>query len=257
MDIIVCIKAVCMNPISFTISDDGERIDCGSRSLVMNEADEYALEQALVMKSEMGGTVTVIVGSGLPAQDILYAAKAKGVDRAIRASPEYSDPISMSGVLAKVIEGIHFDLILAGSESSDNMSGQTGICLAERLSLPFAYAVTAINAKSTSGSVRVKKELGGGIYQIMDICLPALLCVQSGIQPLKYTPPAKIIRARKELLEVCSLEAGALNTITPTQPIRPKLKSLFKPEVTRKAEVLSGKPAEIAPVVIKKILEVR
>lgn len=251
MDIVVCIKALCMSPVRFTLSGDGERIDCGSRTLVMNEVDEYALEQALVMKGELGGTVTAISAGGLSSQDVLYVAKAKGADRAMRVAAEYADPVSVSAVLAKAIEQLHYDLILTGVESSDSMSGQTGICLAAKLGLPFAYAVTAIDARLNLGWVRIRKELGAGVYQVLDIRLPATLCVQSGIQPLKYTPPAKIIRARREPLEVYSLEGSP----SPAA-VRPKFMSLFKPEVTRKAEVLEGKPEEIASIVVKKILEV-
>lgn len=251
MDIVVCIKAVCMSPVRFEVAQEGYKIDCGSRTLVMNEVDEYALEQALVMKGEFGGSITALSAGGLPSQDILYIAKAKGVDRATRVATEYSDPELVSELLAKAIQRQHFDLILTGVESSDGMYGQTGITLAAKLGLPFAYAVTEINAKVTPGFVRVKKELGSGVYQVMDIKLPALLCVQTGIQPLKYTPPAKIIRARKDPLEVFSVDDAAS-----TMAGKARFTEVFKPEITRKAEIIQGKPAEVAPIVIKKILEV-
>jgi electron transfer flavoprotein beta subunit len=246
-------KAVCMNPIRFELSEAGDRIDCGSRTLVMNEIDEYVLEQALVMREEFGGNITVLSLGGLSSQDALYVAKAKGVDRAIRVAADGIDPISISEILAKAIGKLSFDLVLTGVESSDNMTGQTGICLAEKLGLPFAYAVTAIDAKSSSGFVRVTKELGGGVYQVLDIRLPAVLCIQSGIQPLKYTPPARVLRARKEPLEVYSLpDMGPMADRTVQMP---RFVSLFKPESTRKTEMLEGEPTDIASVIVQKILE--
>lgn len=245
-----------MNPVRFELSEAGDRIDCGSRTLVMNEVDEYALEQALVMREELGGSITVISVGGLASQDTLYVAKAKGVDRAIRVAADYADPVSVSEILAKAIEKLHFDVVLTGVESSDNMTGQTGICLAEKLGLPFAYAVTAIEAKSSCDFITVRKELGGGVYQVLDIRLPAVLCLQSGIQPLKYTAPARVLRARNEPLEVYSLQDLVPIAEGAVQPMRPKLVSLFKPEITRKAEYLHGEPGGIASVLVEKIIEV-
>jgi len=245
-----------MNPVRFELSEAGDGIDCGSRTLVMNEVDEYALEQALVMREELGGSVTVISVGGLASQDTLYVAKAKGVDRVIRATADYVDPVSVSEILAKAIERLHFDVVLTGVESSDNMMGQTGIYLAEKLGLPFAYTVTAIDAKSSCDFLTVRKELGGGVSQVLDIRLPAVLCIQSGIQPLKYTAPARVLRARNEPLEVYSLQDLVPMAEGAVQPIRPKLVGLFKPETTRKAEILEGEPSHIASVVIEKILEV-
>jgi electron transfer flavoprotein beta subunit len=256
LDIVVCIKAVCMAPVRFSLSNDGERIDCGSRTLVMNEIDEYAIEQALVMKEEQGGSVIAITAGGLSSQDILYVAKAKGVDRVLRVDAEYSDPALTAGILAKVIESLHYDLILTGVESSDNMAAQTGISLAVRLGLPFAYSVTAIDMKSSPGFLRLKKEMGGGVSQILDIRPPALLCVQSGIQQLKYTAPAKRIRARQEPIEVRQSDSINYDIKKAVQNGHPRFTKLFKPEITRKAEVIQGKPVEIAPLIIKKILEV-
>ena len=253
MEIIVCIKAVCMNPIRFSLSDDGDQIDCGNRTLVTNEIDEYALEQALVMKEQLGGKVTVISAGGLPVQDVLYKAKAMGADRTIRISAELSNPSETAEALAQTVRNIPFDLVLTGSESSDGMNGQTGIYLASKLGLPCAYAVTAVDMETTSGFITINKELGSGIFQVMEIKLPALLCIQSGIQKLRYTPPAKIIQARKEPLEVIDVEIESLNS---AQTMRPKFTKLFKPESSRNAEYMEGNPSEIATKIVRKILEV-
>ncbi|MFC2067440.1 hypothetical protein ACFLTP_00245, partial [Chloroflexota bacterium] len=85
--------------------------------------------------------------------------------------------------------------------------------------------------------------------------LPAVLCIQSGIQPLKYTPPARVLRARKEPLEVYSL--SDLGPLANRGAQMPRFTSLFKPESTRKAKMLEGEPADIAAAVVQKILEAR
>lgn len=243
-----------MNPFYFEISSVGNRIDCGNRSLVMNEIDEYALEQALVLKNDLGGSVTVISAGGLAAQDALYVGKAKGADRAIRISTEYTDPLIISELLARAINKLKFDLIIAGAETSDEMTGQTGICLAEKLGLPSIYAVTSIEAKSNTEPIIVNKELGGGIYQIFEIQMPAVLCVQSGIQPLKYAAPMKIIRARKEPLDVFSEQDLVPPEGVAPQWVSAKLVSVFKPEIGRKAEIIEGEPTEIAVKIAELII---
>lgn len=256
MEIIVCIKAVCMNPVRFVLSESGDSIDCGNKTLVMNEADEYALEQALAMKTELGASVTVISIGGLPTQDTLYVAKAKGADRVIKVDADNTNPLSVSEALTGVIGGLKFDIILTGIESFDSMTGQTGIYLAEKLGLPFAYAVSEIDATPGSDTVRVKKELGGGVYQVLDIKLPAVFCIQSGIQPLKYTPPAKVLRARRELLESYSSQDITPAAAGATPTAQPRLVSVFKPERISKVELLEGDLSKVASAVVDKILEV-
>jgi electron transfer flavoprotein beta subunit len=254
LDIVVCIKPVCLSPVKFELADD--RIRPGTSSLSLNESDEYALEQALVMKAQLGGTVTAITVGGLVFQDGLYVAKAKGVDRAIRVDGDYVDPLSVSELLARVIGTFHFDVILTGLESFDSMSGQTGACLAEKLHLPLAYAVTEIDAKAAgTGKVRIKKELGGGVYQVADVKLPGVFSVQSGIQPLKFTPPAKLIRARKEALECISLEDLEGLDVSAVGPQGMKAVELFKPETTTQVEMLQGETHQVASLLVKKIME--
>ncbi|MBI4284734.1 MAG: hypothetical protein HY670_02385 [Chloroflexi bacterium] len=220
----------------------------------MNEVDQYALEEALAMRKELGGTITAVCVGDLTCQEVLYVAKAKGVNRAIRVNAPCANEVLIAEALAEVFRQLKPDLVLAGVESSDSMTGQTGILLAAMLGLPFAYAVTAIEARPNVGWVRVTKELGEGICQVLEIKLPAVLCVQSGIQPLKYTPPAKILQARKELLEVYSVPESSLQ-----HSVVPQLRftDVFKPQGIKRTQMLSGTSEDIAVALVKKIMEAR
>lgn len=251
VEIVVCIKPVCYSPVQFRLS--GQRIDPGSSHLAINEVDEYALEEALAIKSQFGGSVTAISVGGLVHQDALYLAKAKGVDRAIRVEDNPAEPLLVSANLAKVISEMHFDMIFTGTESFDCMSGQTGIYLAERLGLPFAYAVIQIIVDVSSNSVIVKKELGNSSYQMLQINLPAVFCIQSGIRPLKYTAPARLMRARREPIEAFS--SLAMEGKSESDPVHISYINIFKPERDSKCEMLEGQLDEIALSLMKKILE--
>ncbi len=255
MEIVVCVKAICRTPAKITLK--GDKIDPGNPNVVIDEIDDYAVEEALALKKSIGGTVTAVSVGGLTAQNALCVAKAKGADRIVRVDSNANDPVALAEVLAATVRKLGADLVMAGTESYDNMSGQMGICLAEKLGLPFAYSVISVQATAGNNTIRVKKELGGGIYQVMDIKLPAVLCIQSGIQPLTYIPIAKLMNARRETPECIYPTDLVLSSNVLNKEGRPKILSVFKPETTRKAEILKGEPAKVAAELIQKIYEVR
>lgn len=255
MEIVVCVKAVCASPVKFTLSAARDRVDPGNRTLTLNEVDEYALDAALVLKKQLGGSVTALTVGPLAAQDILYTSRAKGADRGVRVDADVADPVAASDVLARAIGGLKYDLVLTGVESSDNMAGATGIYTAERLGLPCAYAVTAIEATANPSVIRVTKELGGGVSQVLDITLPVLLCVQSGIQPLTYAAVAKLMRLRREPLTSVSLESLGLTREALAESAPGRLVDVFSPQKLRQAEILEGDPRDVAAAVLRKIRE--
>lgn len=243
-----------MNPTKFVLSAADNRIDCGNKTLVMNEVDQYVLEQALVMRKELGGTITAVSVGDLASQDALYVARARGVNRAVRIEARSNNEVSTAEALSEAVFSLKPDLILTGVESSDSMTGQTGIRLAARLGLPFAYAVIAIEARPDAAWIRVRRELGEGVYQVLDIQLPAVLCVQSGIQPLKYTPPARILQARREPLDVIRLRESNSPASTGV-PLR--FIDIVEPQATKRVQMLSGELEDIAAALVRKVLEAR
>lgn len=242
-----------MTPVRFDVRDN--RVSPGSSATVINETDEYALEQALAMREAFGGSVTAVTAGGLVSQEVLYLAKAKGADRAIRVDADCAGPVVTAEALARAISSMPHDIILTGIESFDSMTGQTGIYLAEKLGLPFAYAVISIDVPPGGRTARIKKELGGGVYQVLDIKMPAVFCVPSGIQRLKYTPAARLLKARRELLDSVSQETPG--TGDPAYAGTPRLVEVFKPERMNNVEIIGGEPGEIATAVVDRILEAK
>jgi electron transfer flavoprotein beta subunit len=253
MNIIVCCKAVPGLVTDLRVGTDGKSLEYQGQLLAINECDEYALEEALVLKRAHGGSITVISLGNIKALDILYYALAKGADRAIRVDCETHDPRVASTVLAAALKKLDFDLVLTGTQSRDTLGGQVGIAAATLLGLPFAYAVVAVEAQD-SNTVRVRKELGGGRHAEVELVLPALLCVQTGIQPLTFVPPARRIRARQQPVTSFSLaELGLQTDQLASRGYR--FVAVRPPERTHELELLQGTPQEIAATLLNKIQE--
>ena len=197
MKIAVCCKAVPGPVTDVTVEPGGDALRFRSQLQSMNECDEYAMEEAIVLKRQYGGEIVALTMGGISTQEILYAAAAKGADRIVRVDAVVQDPAAASLVLAAALKTVGADLVLTGTQSRDSLSSFVGVAIAQRLDLPFAFAVTAIE-KDGDNAIKVRKELGGGRSADVRLPLPALVCIQTGIQPLNYVPPARMMRARQQ-----------------------------------------------------------
>jgi len=224
MDIIVCIKQDTLN---FDI----------------NEADNYALEEAVLLKEKFGGKITLISVGEEECEHILRMGLARGADDAIRITDEkFSelDGFATAQILYSVIKDIHFDIIFTGCIATDDGYSQVGPTLAELLGIPHATLVTSIEVKG--GIARVHRELEAGLLEAVDIKLPALFAVQTGINKPRYASLIAIRRAASKELKVLSSKDIGLEE--PRRKI--KIESLFVPPVTKRAEIIEGSPPEAA-----------
>jgi electron transfer flavoprotein beta subunit len=253
MKIVVCCKAVPGLVTHLKIAADGRAIQYQGQLLAINECDEYALEEALALKRSHGGQITALSMGNIKALDILHYALAKGADQAIRVDCESQDPRVASAVIAAALRKLDFDLVLTGTQSRDTLGGQVGIAAASLLGIPFAYAVVDVEARENK-TIRVRKELGSGRYAQLELTLPALLCVQTGIQPLTFVPPARRIRARQQ--PVASFSLAGLGLSAEQMATRAyRFVSVGPPERTHQVELLNGSPQEIASTLLAKIQE--
>ena len=133
MKIVVCLKAVPGYVTKLQLADTGDRIDYQSGSIMVNESDEYALEEALVLKERLGGEVTVITAGRLSAQHVLHIGLAKGADRAVRVDAHFGDADRTAAALAEAITRVGYDLVLTGVKSSDTLAAEVGIRRRSRL----------------------------------------------------------------------------------------------------------------------------
>jgi electron transfer flavoprotein beta subunit len=159
--------------------------------------------------------------------------------------------LGLAHLLAKAVTPEKPDLILTGLQSDDLGYGQTGVALAEILGLPHATIVMA--AEVVNGSIRVKRELESGWFQNIEMPLPAVLTIQSGINKLRYATLMGIKKAKsKELKRLTAGELGvaALSTAT--------IERVYSPQKVKQTQMLEGSAREAAAKLIEKLrFEVR
>ncbi|AXC10886.1 Electron transfer flavoprotein, beta subunit [Acidisarcina polymorpha] len=247
MKILVCIKQVPQKDAPLKLNESGTWIR-DDVSYEVNEPDAYALEEALRQREKHGGEVVVITAGPARAQSVLREALAKGADRAIHLDDDrfvQLDSANTARALAAAIESESFDLIVTGLQSDDFGAAQTGILLAEILGLP--HATIVIGIEKTESGVTLKRELEAGHYQYIDLPLPAVLMIQSGINKLRYATLIGIKQAKmKPVRKVSFAEIKAKLGRN-----RQKIERLYIPAKQKKTEMITGSSAEIA----KKIVE--
>jgi electron transfer flavoprotein beta subunit len=222
-------------------------------SYEVNEPDAYALEEALRQREKHGGEVVVITAGPARAQQVLREALAKGANRAIHLEDDRFlrlDALNTAKALAAALKDEQFDLVFTGLQSDDYGYAQTGVVLAELLGWPHATIIMQI--EKTDGGVRLKRELEGGFFQFIDMPLPAVLTIQSGINKLRYATLIGIKQAKTKPLRKVSWDE-----ISPALGENmQKLERLYVPAKTKKTEFLEGAPAEVAKKLVSKLRDV-
>ncbi len=242
MKILVCMKQVPQKDAPLKLNEAGTWIR-EDVSYEVNEPDAFALEEALRQKEKHGGEVVVITAGPARAQQVLREALAKGADRAIHLEDDGfvgMDAGNIARAFAAVLAGEPFDLIFTGLQSDDYGYAQTGVLLAELLGWP--HATIIMHIEKQEGGIRVKRELEAGYFQFVDMPLPAVLTIQSGINKLRYATLIGIKQAKNK-----PLRKVALSEVQPKLGAnRIKLEKLYIPQKTKKTEMLEGAPAEVA-----------
>jgi electron transfer flavoprotein beta subunit len=219
-------------------------------SYEVNEPDAYALEEALRQKEKHGGEVVVITAGPARASQVLREALAKGADRAIHLEdPAFvsQDAFNIARAFAAAIKEEQFDLIFTGLQSDDYGYAQTGVILAELLGWPHATIIMQIEKQD--GGIKVKRELEAGYFQFIEMPLPAVLSIQSGINKLRYATLIGIKQAKNKPLRKVSL-ADVQASLGENQL---KIEKLYIPQKTKKTEMLEGAPGEVAKKLVEKL----
>ena len=249
MKIIVSIKQAPARDSLLRINSAGSWIQEDDLSFEINEPDAYALEEALQLKEKNGGEVIALCAGPARAAQTIREALAKGADRAIHIEEENLralDPLAVAGMMAKAVAPEKPDLILTGLQSDDVGYGQTGVILAELLGLPHATLIMQVEVQS--GSLRVKRELEDGWFQHVEMPMPALLTIQSGISKLRYATLMGIKKAKtKEIKRLTAAELGA--SAAPSI----EMSSIYVPSRVKQAQIFEGNPKEAAAKLVEKL----
>jgi electron transfer flavoprotein beta subunit len=169
-------------------------------------------------------------------------ALAKGADRAIYLQCDdlvSLDTLSVARRLAAAAAPERADLILTGLQSDDLGLGQTGVVMAETLGIP--HATIVMRVEILDAAVRVKRELEDGWFQWVQMPMPALLTIQSGISPLRYATLMGIKKAKTKEVRHISLEE-----LPPPGPPTVTLQRIYLPHRKKEAQILNGTPFEAA-----------
>ena len=206
MKIAVLIKQVPGSESALPINDSQNWIDESSVTFVMNPPDNYALEEALILKEKIGEGEVVIVSMGPNrVQKVIREGLAKGADRGIHLLQEgklENDPLSASKKISIALKEENFDLILSGLQSDDTGMSQTGVLIGEFLGMSTATLV--VETKIENDHIRLKKELESGWYQWVVLPIPASISIQSGINTPRYPSLRGIMGAKKKEIKCIS-----------------------------------------------------
>ena len=196
MNIVVCVKQVPDTWSEKKLDASDSTLDRAATDPVMNEMDEYAVEEALKLQEAHGGEVTILCMGPDAATETVRKALSMGADKAIHVIDEAlhgSDAVATSLVLAKALGTTEFDLVILGSESSDARMSVVPAMLAERLGLPQLTFAKEVTVDATSVSI---KRLTDDGYQAVEASLPAVVSVVEKINEPRY-PSFKGIMAAK------------------------------------------------------------
>src|ERR1700732_634394 len=226
----VCVKQVPAKDAPLAIVEGGAWIRESDIGFETNEPDSFALEESLRLKEKHGGEVVAIPMGPEPAKQTIKEALAKGADRGIHIADDQFyklDPLSSARSLAAAIKDEKFDLILTGLQSDDQGFGQTGVLLAELLGMPHATIIMQIGVQGQR--LKLKKELEAGWFQWVELPLPAVLTIQSGINKVRYSSLKGIMAAKKKEIAVITRESLGV-AYEPTQ----RVERIYVPQKAKK-----------------------
>ena len=235
MKIAVLVKQVPGSESSLPINSDQNWVDEDQVSFVMNPPDNYAIEEALLIKEKLGlGEVVIISKGPNRVQKIIREGLAKGADRGIHLVEEglNTDPLASAKSFSKVLKSENFDLILTGLQSDDTGMGQTGVLIGEMLGTSTATLV--IETDIQENKIRVKRELESGWFQWVTLPLPASISIQSGLNNPRYPSLKGIMGAKRKEIKVI------LENEDNNQKQFQEIDKIFVPKTDKKTEFING-----------------
>jgi electron transfer flavoprotein beta subunit len=254
MKVAVCIKQVPAKDAPLRIAESGAWVRETDIGFEMNEPDSFALEEALRLKEKHGGEVVALSMGPERAKQVIKEGLAKGADRGIHIADDkffLLDPLGAAKSLAAALKKENFDLILTGLQSDDQGFGQTGVLLAELLGLPHATIIMQIEVMQNEVQgqrLKLKRELESGWFQWVELPLPAVLTIQSGINKVRYASLKGIMAAKKKEIAVISRESLGVAQ-EPTE----RVERIYVPQKTKRTEFIDGSPKEAAAKLLEKL----
>jgi electron transfer flavoprotein beta subunit len=205
MNIVVCVKQVPDTGMERKLRPEDSTVDRAGVDGVINELDEYAIEEALQIAGAQGGEVTVLSMGPQKAAESIRKALSMGCDKAVHVLDDGlagSDALQTSQVIAQVLTRTGFDLVILGSESTDARMGVLAAMLSERLGVPQMSLASKVEIDGTA--IRINRQADYG-YDKVEAALPAVVSVVEKINEPRYPSFKGIMAAKKKPVETLSL----------------------------------------------------
>ena len=261
MKIVVLVKAV-PEVRNVRLSIKGNDIDKGELNYVINEQDDYALEEGLKLKEKSRGDVTVVMLGEESARkgvtQVMRQCYAKGPDSGIMLlHPSYGewDDAVKARIIAKIVSELSPDVVLCGSQSSDTASSRLGPMVAELTGIPHATLITSLET-DVEKAFRVRRDLEQGVQEVVHIQIPCLVSTQTGINTPRYASLSRIIAATKKEIRQPNLSELKISDADLEKWNRVRRTSIsFPEEKSSSALILQGKPEEEAQQLVRMLRE--
>jgi electron transfer flavoprotein beta subunit len=257
MKIAVCVKQVPDTEARLRVGADGTWIDEEGVAFVLNESDEYAVEEALQIGERTGGEVIAFCLGPERSREALRKVLALGAARAVSLSDPAllgGDALATGRALAAAIRQEGADLVLTGSASSDLGYAATGSVIAGELGWPHAWLVMGVELAEDRKSVRITREMEGGMNERSAVALPAVIQVQAGINHPRYASLKGIMAAKKkEIREVAAADLGVDAGRLGRAGSRLETVAVALPESGREVEWIAGDAAAVAATLVTKL----
>jgi electron transfer flavoprotein beta subunit len=204
MNIVVCMKQVPDTAMERTLTGEGT-LDRASLDGLINELDEYAIEEGLKIAEAQGGEVTILTMGPEKAAESVRKALSMGADKAVHVVDDGlagSDALATSLVLAEALKQLGFDLVILGSESTDARTGVVPAMLAERLGVPQLTLASKVEISGSDVTIRRMTDDG---YSVVSASLPAVVSVVEKINEPRYPTFKGIMAAKKKPVQTLTL----------------------------------------------------
>ena len=218
MKIAVCVNHVPDTAAKVNVGSDGKTIDPNGVTYVVNPYDEFAIEEALKIKEQIDGEVTVITLGGESAKESIRKALAMGADSAVLLKNEnHLDSSAVAKALAEEIKSQEAQLVFFGKQSVDYDNSITGQLTAELLGYNCVSVV--VDFKLDGEKITAEREIEGG-KEIVETSLPAVITAQKGLNEPRYASLKGIMAAKRKTIEEkdVSVEENKLEIVKMRKP---------------------------------------
>jgi electron transfer flavoprotein beta subunit len=255
--ILVCLKQVPEKNSHYRLKNDSSWIEEQDLAYETNECDLFALEEALLLRERHGGEVVVLSAGNERVLKTIKHGLAMGADRAIHlkcSNAEAGDAHVTAKLIARAIRNESLDIVLAGVQSEDLGFAQIGTLVACFLGWPHATIVVEIEVNDHQTVVLVKRELESGLFERIEMPLPVVLSIQSGVHQPRYPTLKGIMQAKKKgLVSVSPGDLGFRDDELGWQGSKLIPCRLSLPEKKKKTVMLEGSEEEMARILVERL----